>query len=179
MKLALDINRYSGRIKPLHGVNNCPIRFGEEKIPEFESAGIPFVRTHDSGGPYGRGTLIDIPNIFRDFDADPDDPASYDFAFTDIYLRNLVNSGCKIFYRLGITIKNFYAIKAYRTAPPKDFKKWARICEGVIRHYNHGWAGDFTTVSNTGKSGTNQKTRRCGQARWKNISNSIPLPRNI
>ena len=142
-KLALDINRYSGRIKPLHGVNNCPIRFGEEKIPEFESAGIPFVRTHDSGGPYGRGTLIDIPNIFRDFDADPDDPASYDFAFTDIYLRNLVNSGCKIFYRLGITIENFYAIKAYRTAPPKDFKKWARICEGVIRQYNHGWAGGF------------------------------------
>ena len=139
MKLALDINRYSGRIKPLHGVNNCPIRFGEEKIPEFESAGIPFVRTHDSGGPYGRGTLIDIPNIFRDFDADPDDPASYDFAFTDIYLRNLVNSGCKIFYRLGITIENFYAIKAYRTAPPKDFKKWARICEGIIRHYNEGW----------------------------------------
>ena len=126
MKLALDINRYSGRIKPLHGVNNCPIRFGEEKIPEFESAGIPFVRTHDSGGPYGRGTLIDIPNIFRDFDADPDDPASYDFAFTTTAGRR-----------------------------------------------------DFTTVSNTGKSGTNQKTRRCGQARWKNISNSIPLPRNI
>lgn len=69
--------------------------------------------------------------------------ASYDFAFTDIYLRNLVNSGCKIFYRLGITIENFYAIKAYRTAPPKDFKKWARICEGVIRHYNHGWAEGF------------------------------------
>ena len=143
MKLALDLNHYCGRIKPLHGVNNCPVRFGDEKIPEFEDAGIPFVRTHDSGGPYGRGILIDIPNIFRDFDADPDDPASYDFAFTDVYLRNLVNSGCKIFYRLGITIENFYAIKAYRTAPPKDFKKWARICEGVIRHYNHGWAEGF------------------------------------
>lgn len=66
---------------------------GRKRYRNSSLAGIPFVRTHDSGGPYGRGTLIDIPNIFRDFDADPDDPASYDFAFTDIYLRNLVNSG--------------------------------------------------------------------------------------
>ena len=143
MQLTLDCSQYTGRIKPLHGVNNCPVRFNDEKIPEFEEAGIPFVRTHDSGGAYGRNTLIDIPNIFRDFDADPDDPASYDFAFTDVYLRNLVNSGCRIFYRLGITIENFYRIRAYRIAPPKDFKKWARICEGIIRHYNEGWADGF------------------------------------
>ena len=143
MKLTVDFRHSMERIKPVHGVNNCPVRLSEEKIPEFEEAGIPFVRTHDSGGAYGRNILIDIPNIFRDFDADPDDPASYDFAFTDVYLRNLVNSGCRIFYRLGITIENFHAIKAYRTAPPADFKKWAEICEGVIRHYNEGWAKGF------------------------------------
>ena len=142
-KLSLDFRRSQETIKPLHGVNNCPVRFHDGKIPEFEAAGIPFVRTHDSGGPYGRSILIDIPNIFRDFNADPDDPASYDFAFTDVYLRNLVNSGCRIFYRLGISIENFHAIKAYRTAPPADFKKWAGICEGVIRHYNEGWANGF------------------------------------
>ena len=143
MLLRLDCSQYTGRIKPLHGVNNCPVRFNDEKIPEFEEAGIPFVRTHDSGGPYGCNILIDIPNIFRDFNADPDDPASYDFAFTDVYLRNLLNSGCRIFYRLGITIENFYRIKAYRTAPPKNPQKWARICEGIIRHYNEGWANGF------------------------------------
>ena len=24
--------------------------------------------------------------------------------------------------------------------PPKDFRKWAQICEHIIRHYNEGWA---------------------------------------
>ena len=143
MQLTIDYSCHEGRIKPLHGVNNCPVRFNDRNIPEFAEAGIPFVRTHDSGGAYGRNILIDIPNIFRNFAADPADPAAYDFAFTDVYLRNLVNSGCRIFYRLGVTIENFHRIKAYRTAPPEDFNKWARICEGIIRHYNEGWAEGF------------------------------------
>ncbi len=31
----------------------------------------------------------------------------------------------------------------YRTIVPKDFKKWAVICEHIIRHYNCGWADGF------------------------------------
>ena len=27
--------------------------------------------------------------------------------------------------------------------PPPDFKKWAVICEHIIRHYNEGWANGF------------------------------------
>jgi hypothetical protein len=34
-------------------------------------------------------------------------------------------------------------LKSYRIFPPKDFKKWARICEHVIRHYNEGWADGY------------------------------------
>ena len=56
MKLTVDFRHSMERIKPVHGVNNCPVRLSEEKIPEFEEAGIPFVRTHDSGGAYGRMT---------------------------------------------------------------------------------------------------------------------------
>ena len=26
---------------------------------------------------------------------------------------------------------------------PKDFKKWAVICEHIIRHYTEGWADGF------------------------------------
>ncbi|MBR2615084.1 MAG: hypothetical protein IKC69_00185, partial [Clostridia bacterium] len=29
------------------------------------------------------------------------------------------------------------------TLPPKDFKKWAVICEHIIRHYNEGWADGY------------------------------------
>ena len=65
------------------------------------------------------------------------------FAFTDAYLKPLVEAGCKIFYRLGVTIENNWKIKAYNIYPPKDFAKWARICEHVVRHYNEGWAHGF------------------------------------
>ena len=130
------------RIKPLHGVNNSPMSL--DKPPKgFREAGIPFCRLHDTGGAYGGSRYVDIPNVFPDFDADPEKPESYDFAFTDAYLTQLHASGTQIFYRLGVTIENNYRIKAYRNHPPKDFKKWAEICAGVVRHYNCGWANGF------------------------------------
>lgn len=141
-KIKVDFRSRGAAIKPLHGVNNSPVVYNGT-IQTFVDAGIPFVRTHDSGGAYGNSVLVDIPNIFRDFEADVEDPASYDFAFTDAYLATLVNSGCRIFYRLGVTIENNYRIKAYRIHPPSDFAKWARICEHIVRHYNEGWANGF------------------------------------
>lgn len=129
-------------MKPLHGVNNSPTAL-RGPVKTFTDAGIPYMRTHDSMGAFGGTHYIDIPNIFRDFDADENDPASYDFAFTDAYIGNIIKSGTQIFYRLGVTIENSWDIKAYNIYPPKDFHKWARICEHVIRHYNEGWAEGF------------------------------------
>ena len=141
--VSADFSKFSGKtIKPLHGINNSPLSLNKP-IPELTEAGIPFVRLHDTGGAYGGSVYVDIPNIFPDFDADENDPANYHFEFTDAYIKQLVASGCQVFYRLGITIENNYRIRALRTAPPKDFAKWARICEKVIRHYNEGWANGF------------------------------------
>ena len=42
---------------------------------------------------------------------------------------------------MGQTIE--HQIKKYGTLPPKDFKKWAVICEHIIRHYTEGWADGF------------------------------------
>ena len=44
---------------------------------------------------------------------------------------------------MGVTIENNHFIKPYNIIPPKDFHKWARICEHVIMHYNEGWANGF------------------------------------
>ena len=129
-------------IKPLHGVNNSPMSLYEPPRG-FREAGIPYCRLHDTAGAFGGTHYVDIPNIFPDFNADPADPASYDFAFTDAYLTQLNAAGTKIFYRLGITIENNFRIKAYHNHPPQDFKKWAEICAGVVRHYNCGWADGF------------------------------------
>ncbi|MBO4326357.1 MAG: hypothetical protein J5950_03700 [Clostridia bacterium] len=131
----------TGRIRPLHGVNNAPYYFGgADNLRYLAEAHIPFSRLHDTCGPYGGSRYVDIANIFRDFDADENDPANYDFAATDDLLVNLCANGAEPFYRLGCTIENDPYGIGYRIFPPKDPAKWARICEHIIRHYNEGWA---------------------------------------
>lgn len=109
----------------------------------YKQARIPYSRNHDSalhqvyGGPYSH----DITAIFPDFNADPEDPASYDFACTDEAIMICSDAGTETFFRLGQTIE--HQIKKHGTLPPKDFRKWAVICEHIIRHYNYGWANGF------------------------------------
>ena len=145
MRLAIDPSRILGPVKPVNGVGQPPF-FGVGGFPMFrylKEAGVPFSRLHDVGGMFGRNVFVDIPNVFRDFDADETDPANYDFAFTDVLLNALVENGVEPFYRLGVTIENYATLRRYRLEPPKDFAKWARICEHVIRHYTEGWADGF------------------------------------
>lgn len=133
-----------GLVKPVNGTGQAPlIGYSTDMFHYLGEAGIPYVRTHDVGGAFGRNLYFDIPNLFRDFDADETDPSNYDFTFTDIYVKALVDNGVEPFFRLGVTIENESEIRAYRVFPPKDFAKWARICEHVIRHYNEGWADGF------------------------------------
>ncbi|MBP5313220.1 MAG: hypothetical protein J6112_10350 [Clostridia bacterium] len=135
----------NGIIKPLHGVGQPPMRgIDTSRFHYLTEAGIPFSRLHDVGGYFAENLFVDVPNIFRDFEKDPDDPASYDFAFTDILIRGLVDAGVEPFFRLGVTIENYCTIRAYRIFPPADSLKWARICEGIIRHYTEGWANGFS-----------------------------------
>ena len=131
-------------MKPMHGVGQPPIAGTDfSRFRYLKDAGIPFSRLHDVAGYFGEYRFVDVPNLFRDFDADENDPENYDFVFTDMLISALMESGVEPFFRLGVTIENFHAIKYYRLAPPKDFGKWARICEHVIRHYTEGWANGF------------------------------------
>lgn len=139
----VDFARTSGRIKPLHGVNNGPKTrvFSIDMSKYFVEAGLPYSRLHDTEYPYGSGHFVDIPCVFPEFDADPDDPASYDFTLTDDYLKAIRAVGAKVIYRLGVSIE--HAVRKYHIFPPKDYDRWARICAGIVRHYNEGWANGF------------------------------------
>ncbi len=143
----VDFTKHMGRIKPMHAVNNVPCvpydMHENNLFAKLQAAGVPYGRLHDTGGRFGGTHFVDIENIFPDFDADETDPASYDFAFTDRLLEEMVKYGIQPFFRLGAAIENFNFIKAYHIYPPKDFHKWARICEGIIRHYNEGWANGY------------------------------------
>ncbi len=137
-----------GQIKPVNGVGQPPMIGAPtsfDLMHYLKEAGIPYARLHDVGGPYGGLRYVDVPNLFRDFAADETRPENYSFAYTDALMKALVENGVEPFFRLGVTIDNpvTAGYPGYFLDPPKDFAKWARICEHVIRHYTEGWADGF------------------------------------
>ena len=139
-EVIVDPSAEIASVKPMNGVNGGPtVRF-KGNADDWRHARIPFGRTHDMnhswefGGPH----TIDVDAVFPDFAADEDDPKNYDFFYTDLVLEKMRACGTEPFYRLGPSIEG--GAKKYHTHPPKDFAKWARICERIIRHCNEGWA---------------------------------------
>ena len=147
--LLFDATKKGAAFKILNATNGGPWhkRHATDQwrsnFEDYKEARIPYSRNHDSavhgiyGGPYSH----DITNIFPRFDADENDPASYDFACTDESILVALDAGTETFFRLGQTIE--HQIKKHGTIPPADFRKWARICEHIIRHYNEGWADGY------------------------------------
>jgi len=142
LSVSVDPAVVTGPVKPMNAVNNGPYIDDSRQMMDFRILQIPFSRTHDASEGYYGEHLVDVSDIFPDFSKDPDKPSSYDFRETDAYIRTLVESGSEPFYRLGQTIENQTAAK-YNIYPPKDYKKWAKICEHIILHYNEGWADGF------------------------------------
>ena len=142
MSILIDFGTVTGRIKPLHGVNNSARKsdYGE-LLEDFVSLRPPFSRLHDTAGVCGGGHYVDVANIFPDFQADENDPDSYDFLLTDRYILPISEAGIKIMFRFGTTIE--HEPRKYRIFPPADFDKWASVCEHIVRHYNKGWADGF------------------------------------
>ena len=145
--VTIDPAKAIGPVKFMNAVNNGPSQPRADQsrgnFDSYKAARIPYARIHDANwsSTYGAPHTVDITAVFPDFDADVDDPASYDFAMTDNYLKTIVAAGTEVFYRLGQSIE--HGVKKYGIMPPKDNEKWARICEHVIRHYTEGWANGY------------------------------------
>ncbi len=149
--LRFDLTKKVGSFKPLNAVNNGPVgksktamtQQNKSNFDAYKDARIPYARNHDAAfyGAYGGEYTVDISAIFPNFDADVNDPASYQFTVTDKYVLDTLEAGTETFYRLGQKIEHY--VKKFHIYPPKDLKKWAAICEHIIRHYNEGWANGF------------------------------------
>lgn len=145
----IDTGKQYGAFKPLNATNGGPWHRrhandqSRSNLDDYRALRIPFARNHDSNanGIYGGPYAHDITAVFPRFEADPADPASYDFACTDEAILVALEAGTKTYYRLGQTIE--HQIKKHGTLPPADFHKWAAICEHVIRHYTEGWADGY------------------------------------
>ena len=152
--ISVDFAKEVGKVKPMHATNNGPVvKTSDVKngtthpvncnLYEFKAAGIPYARTHDSSyyHRYGIEHTVDVSAIFPNFDADPYHPDSYEFDCTDEYLKGCELAETEVFYRLGQRIE--HTVKKFHIDPPKDYKKWAVICEHIIRHYTEGWANGY------------------------------------
>ncbi len=150
--LKIDTEKSFGAFKLMNATNGGPCGTvsnaqaqNVSNFTDYQNARIPYSRNHDAnicGTVYGGPYVHDISAIFPDFGADVDDPASYDFICTDADIAKALSAGTKTFYRLGASIE--HQVKKHFVYPPKDFQKWSRICEHVIRHYTEGWADGFT-----------------------------------
>ncbi len=132
--VTVDVNQDVGQIKMMNAANNGPY---EENLKEYKALRVPYARTHDTPHRWNSHT-VDINQLFPDWDANVNNPKSYDFTLTDSLLAVMMRAGTKPFFRLGQSIE--HDPKKYGVYPPKNYKKWAKICEHVIRHYNEGWA---------------------------------------
>ena len=143
----IDFSTKIANMKIMHAVNNGPIPAGNVQTrgnsDAYAKARFPYARNHDAAfhAGYGGEHTVDVHAIFPNFDADVNDPASYDFACTDLYIKQTYDCGTSVFYRLGSKIE--HGVKKLGTKVPKSFEKWAQICEHIIAHYNKGWADGF------------------------------------
>lgn len=150
-RIEIDFAQATGTLRPLQGMNNGPWveHFTLDLSPYFRDLQVPYVRLHVPNWP---GTdCVHIQTIFRDMNADPDDPASYDFELTDQYIGAVVAAGAKPIYNIGLGVdsnvwnesKTGEYRKGKSNIPPTDVRKFARVCANIARHYNQGWANGF------------------------------------
>ena len=140
MKRAIiDFSTAVGQMKPQHCISYAS-RGGRGFVGDLcEKLGLSvFSRMRDQTHGYGKS--VNIPYIFRNFDADENDPASYYFPQTDEAMEDFSTYAEHKIFCLGAPYE-LHAPRIY-SAVPKDFGKWAQICVNVIRHYNDGlWDG--------------------------------------
>lgn len=138
VNVEIKSGRETGRIRALNGGALSPVCNLKllDLSEEFKELHIPLIRLHDA--PWFNDNVVDIHTIFSDFRRDPADEQNYDFRKTDDYIKSIIKTGTGIVFRLGESIEHTEV--NYYVNPPADFKKWAEICCGIIRHYNNGWA---------------------------------------
>ena len=106
--LKFDISKKGNPFKILNATNGGPWhkRHATDQyrsnFEDYKSARIPYSRNHDSGvvGIYGGPFSHDITRIFPNFDADVNDPSSYDFQCTDESILTTLDAGTETFFQI-------------------------------------------------------------------------------
>ena len=93
--VTIDPAKAIGPVKIMNAVNNGPSQPRADQsrgnFDSYKAARIPYARIHDAShcSTYGGPHCVDISAVFPNFDADENDPRSYDFTLTDEYLSTM------------------------------------------------------------------------------------------
>ncbi len=136
----VDLSMPIGQIKPMHGMCNGPISYGADISSLFREIGVPYVRFDETDTAIS-SYAVDISRIFRDPAADPGDPESYDFSYTDKYVRAAYNSGAEVIFRLGESFDRMHSGKI--AASFSDINILVEVCANIVRHYNDYFANGY------------------------------------
>ncbi len=136
----LTIGAAAGRIRPLLGVNIGPIPAGESTVDltdAYHEAGVTTIRTHDYYGP------LDMATLYPNQNADPANPASYNFTASDAVFEKILAGFFEPCLRLG---DSYSAQPGYPPAVPRrpiNQDNWVRAAVEVVRHYDDAarWKG--------------------------------------
>ncbi|WP_206243557.1 GH39 family glycosyl hydrolase [Novosphingobium terrae] len=129
--VVVDAGKSIGSIKPLTGFTGGR-KGSAAKLALMRQIGITTWRTHDTGALDITGTSESA--IFPDLSADADNPANYRFEASDAQMLQIVEEGSVPFVRLG---------NGHDPAVPSDYKKYAKVLEHILRHYNQGWDNGY------------------------------------
>lgn len=140
--ITVDAGRPVGLIRPLQGVSGTPLPGDSshaDYTSQFRQLAVNIVRTHDVDCQ-GTSDIDGIgPNrIFRDWTADPNDPASYNFGPTDQAILSIVREGAQVEYSVGHSDLSC-AGAGFNNTPPPDPALYAVVVRHVAQHYNDGW----------------------------------------
>ncbi len=134
-EISVDYAEVIDTIRNLSGTNRGPINPDAplDLTDKFGGLKLSIARTHDWYGPGDRHVL------FPNWEADPTDPANYNFNSSDTFITGIVDAGAEVFFRLG---ESWEAEPVYNVPPP-DNTTWAKVCKHIVMHYNAGWADGF------------------------------------
>lgn len=142
---SVDFTQKGEAVKPVNGTNFWAKLNGNRICDMHQAvadAHFSTVRLHDIPLQNPGMRIVDTPQIFGRFDADTNDPKNYYWDATDDYLQRIIDGGSQIVYRLGASIEHTQPHR-YFAKEPADHLQFAKICEGIIRHYNEGWGDGF------------------------------------
>jgi len=139
--VVVDAAQVSGMIHSIQGAHWDPGPSSGALSKAYKEIGVDMIRTHDACGINGSGCGdVDGPGrgaMVPNLNADPASESSYSFAASDAMIKNIVDTGAEVFFRVGRS-----NIFGSGDVPP-DMDKYAAFVKQIVLHYNKGWANGF------------------------------------